>query len=93
MTGAFLALLAIPSLSWAQMRACPTAGRRAQRLRSFAVDYITNPSHSAVRARYGIVAGDTSSLVIVTVRIVRPVTTGEKIHFFFDAAGKYLGKW
>jgi hypothetical protein len=28
-----------------------------------------------------------------TVRIVRPVTTGDKVHFLFDAAGKYLGKW
>ena len=28
-----------------------------------------------------------------TVRIVRPITTGDKIHYFFDAAGKYLGKW
>jgi hypothetical protein len=63
---ASLALLAIPSLCSAQIRRCPTAGTRAQQLRSFAADYITDPSHSAVRARYGIVAGDTSNLVIVT---------------------------
>jgi hypothetical protein len=61
-----LALLAIPSLCSAQIRTCPTAGTRAQQARSFAADYITDPSHSAVRARYGIVAGDTSNLVIVT---------------------------
>ena len=63
---ASLALLAIPSLCSAQIRTCPTAGIRAQQARSFAADYITDPSHSAVRARYGIVAGDTSNLVIVT---------------------------
>ena len=59
-------LLATPSLCSAQIRACPPASSKAQRLRAFAADYITNSSHSAVRSRYGIAAGDTSRLVIVT---------------------------
>ena len=74
---ASLALLAIPSLCSAQIRTCPTAGRRAQQTRSFAADYITNPSHSAVRSRYGIVLGDTSNLAIVTSdSICEAVTAG-----------------
>ena len=41
------------------------------------MDYITNPSHSAVRSQYGIVPGDTSNLVIVTAdSICEAVTAG-----------------
>src|SRR5690242_7190400 len=65
----------MPSLCTAQIRTCPRADIRAQQVRSFAADYITDPSHSAVRARYGIVAGDTSNLVIITADSISEAVT------------------
>jgi len=61
-----LALVAAPTLLEAQIRPCPASTSKAQQARAIVADYITSASHSAVRTRYGIAAGDTTNLSIVT---------------------------
>ena len=60
-------VLVFPQSAFAQLRTCssPTA-LKAQALRSLAARYIMHSGHAKFRQDYGIVAGDTSSLSVIT---------------------------